>query len=436
MTEEITPQAPQQPSLPVPSSWDTITSEAPTAPAVEVPESPAPAVASTAPAETPTLETASPLPAEPAPPRESESLEPEAPKETKSETKDEDVKEGDTPEILALPSGSSSRRWAREQYQLAKPIHTFLDLDKDIEAFGDDLHARSPSRYFEHVDDIIKRHHEDASKALFGMPYKDAKAKLAATNGQSAPTTVPPPQSIVLPTEAELDTLSNEQIAQRFAEVHQTAAEKAKAETRAEMEAVMTAKLAEVQKQLDAVTEKTTTHEQTVKQTRIAEESNKLGDKVWTTVVEGGIRDSGLEVKPDDPPEIASLKKAANKILRTYSEVEFKGYGDDDSKLTDAQKENRKLIKKVLDFAQREEFQNAWAQEDNLIVRGRAAFEAVKQSEEVQSIIKLIEAKATQSKATTRTGGPAVPVPGSAAGVTPKSPTTWDEAIQQAATSS
>jgi len=418
--EQITP--PPAATPPPVTSWETITSEASAAPAPEVPVVPAPAVAPTAPAETPTLEkTATPqLDAEPEAARESESqIEPETPpkKETKSEAKDEYVAEADDPsEIATLPT-PAQKRWAKRQYRDAQIIRAFLDLDKDIEALGDDLFARSPSRYTEHVNDIIKRHFEDASKMLFGMPYQDAKAKLAAQpNGQPTPTTTPQtPSTLTLPTTAELDALTNEQIVQKFGEVQQTAQQQAKAE----MEAVMTAKVAGLQSQLDAVTQKTTTHEQQARDVQVAQ----IGDDLRTSVVkvvDEVIHDSGLEVKSDDPPKIANLKRAASRMIKTEYESTF-----------DSEEDNLKVIARVQEFAKRLERHNAFREEDNLKVRLRAACEKIKQTPEFQAIFDEIEAYA-KPKATTRTGGPVVPAPGAPAGVAPKSPLNWDEAIQQA----
>lgn len=400
-------------------TWDSVTSDPipEAAPVAEVPESP-PAV-ETAPAETPTLETALPLPAEPAA-RESESpIEPEIP-EPKVEAKDEDVQDGDTPQILALPSGSSSRKWAREQFQMAKPVHTFLDYAKPIKEFGDDLYARSESRYFEHVDDVAKHHADYLTEKLFGVKtYDEAKATLTATpapNGQPTPTTAPS-DAITLPTEAELDLLNNTQVAERFSQVAAQAAQKA----RAEAEAELNSRMETLQKQFETVSGKITTQEQQNYQTNVSQIQDELYSKVWS-VVDEGIRDSGLEVKSDDPPKIASLKRAAVRILdKRNIEAAF-----------DESDENRKVVEYVINAARRLEKANAFREEDNLKVRARAAFEKVKGSDEVKAILGEIEAHANQSKATPRTGGPVVPVPGSAAGVIPKSPSNWDEMIQQA----
>ena len=416
MSDEQIAQPPSQPT-PVVQSWDVITSDPPpAAPAAEVPVVPAPAVATTAPAETPTLETETPLPAD-EPVRESESqIEEKAPKKEAAPEKDEDVEEGDTPEILAAPSGSATRRFSRQQAKMARPIYDFLDLDKPIKAFGDDLYTRSESRYFEHVDDIAKHHADYLTEKLFGVKsYAEVKAKLTA-NGEPAPTTTPQTPSTVAPlTAQELDSLTNEQIVQRYNEAQQTAAQQAKVE----METAMTAKVAALQEQLDAVTQKTTTHEQQARDAQV----NQIGDELRTNVlkvVDEVIHDSGLEVKPDDPPKIANLKRAAIGMIKREHGPTF-----------DAEEDNLKVIARVAEFARRLEKQNAFREEDNLKVRLRAACEKIKQTPEFQAIFDEIEAYA-KPKATPRTGGPVVPAPGAPAGITPKSPMNWDETIQQA----
>jgi hypothetical protein len=408
ITQGTTTPETLEPVTPPSPTWESA-SEPSVAPVTD--ETSVPAVTEPAPAETATLETDTPLPADEAV-RESEA-------KTEAE-KDEDVQEDDTPEILSLPSGSSSRKWARKQYYEAKPVRDFLDLDKPIAAFGDELYKRSPSRYFDHVRDVFDLHGDSFAQQVLGVESV-AKAK-ELLNGNALPQTPTDPQG--LPKAEELDQLTNEQIVQRMVELQ------AKAKT--EAETTLQSKLDDLQKQLDAVTGERTTERQQAAQTRAAEEGQKLHDKVWTTVVDGGIRDSGLEVKPDDLPEVARLKKAAQKILRDNTDVAFAGDGvTDESKLTDSQKENRKVIRKVQEFINRGEFHNATNEEDNLVLRGRAAFEEVKQWEEVQAILGQIEALAKPK--VSRTGSPVVPGPGSSAGMTIKPPTTWDEAVSQAA---
>src|ERR1043165_7110059 len=164
------------------ATWESVTStpQSPAAPAEEVvPATPTP------PAETPTLEkpAEAPLEAQPAATRESvsEPVIPEPPKEeAKPAVKDEDVQEGDTPEILALPSGSSARQWARRQFHDAKPIHDYQDFDTPISAFVDDLNKRSPSRFAEMVDDLTAGFPDYLSQKLFGMKVSDVKNRLSA----------------------------------------------------------------------------------------------------------------------------------------------------------------------------------------------------------------------------------------------------------------
>lgn len=362
------------------------------------------------PAETSTLETTEvpQLEAE-APARESESQEIRAiPDPSKKEVKDEDVKEGDTAEILALPSKSSARQWARRQFHDAAPIRDFLDFDKPITSLGDELYGRSPSRYAEHVRDLITRH--------LGVTYEEAKTRLQA-NDQPVTTTPPATEQVnrgvTPPTEAELADLDNTQVAQRFQQVL------------AAQEAEKQALRAEFQKQFDdlkqrfeAVDGKVSTHEQQQREALIVENQNKLYSNVWS-VVDEVIRDSGLQAQPDDPPKIAGLKEAARDLLGKHNvEAAF-----------DALEENTKLVQYVYEATKRGEFQNAFREEDNLKVRARTAAETVKQSPKMQAILEEIQEYAKQSKGNSRAPNPVPPAPGSSVGINIKPPTTWDEAV-------
>jgi hypothetical protein len=404
--------------MPEEPTWDNASVEpapepaAPVAdpPVVDPPEPPA--------AVTPTLEPAPQLEAESAA-RESESQEVPEP----AEVKDEDVQEGDTPEIKALPSGSSSRAWARRQFHDAAPVRTFLDFDKPIQEFGDDLYNRSQSRYREHVDDLVTRHADYASQKLFGLSVAEAKAKLA--NGQPATnptasetkTTLATATGAALPlTEAELNQLTNEEVVQRLTafQAAQTAAQEAEKQR---LQSEFQKQVDDLKKQFDAVNGKVQTHEEQAQQAEINEQQQKLLGNVLT-VVDDGIRTSGLEVKPDDPPKIANLKRAAVRLLDKQNIIAA----------FDAVPENAKLAQYAQEAIKRREYQNAFREEDNLKVRARAAFESVKQSPEVRAILDEIEAFANQSKGNSRAVNPIPPAPGSTAGVTIKPPTSWDEA--------
>jgi hypothetical protein len=394
--EEGTIQPTEQPTPPPSPSWDT----AETAAAID--DTPPPVET---PAETPALEaTELPLTAEPEVARESESVA-EPPKE---EVKDEDVEADDTPEILALPSGSSSRKWARRQFKDAAPLRTFLS-DSPIQQFGDDLYNRSPSRYWEHVDEIAETHKDDFAQKWFKKSFADISSRLG--NETPAPSTTP--TTAALPTEAELDALSNAEILQRT----QAAIEAREKELRTTFES----KLSDVQQQLDAVNGKYTTHEQQVRQTQVQQIESDLLTSVWNSV-DDGVREAGLEVKPDDPPKVANLKRAIRRIIDKEVSPTF-----------DADAENVKVVQRVREFASRLEKDNVLREEDNLKVRARAALDKVKDLPEVKELIDQIKSLDTQSKTTSRERDPAPPAPGSATGIVIKPATTWDEAEAQAA---
>lgn len=362
-------------------------------------------------AEPATLQTDTPLLPVDEPVRKSET---EVQPPVKEPEEDKDVEEDDTPEILALPTGSSSRKWARRQFKDAAPTRIFDDLDKPIQSFGDELYKRSESRYFELVDEVINYHKDLVAQRLFGAKtFDELKSRLQPNVTPAAPATVGT-TAITLPTADQLNQMTNEDIAALFPQVQESAAKTREEALRAEF----ASQFGELKSQLDAVTGKQTETQQQAFKARASEEKNKLYDKVWSTVVDGGIRDSGLEVSVDDLPRIANLKRAAARILKAESEPAF-----------DADESNRKLIKTVVGFADRGEFQNAWREEDNLTVRARAAFASVKDSAEVKQIMDEIEAYAKSTATTRADPNPKPPAPGSATGVSIKPPTTWDEAI-------
>jgi len=311
--------------------------------------------------------------------------------------------------LIAALSSAASKRWAKRQFKDAVPVHNFLDFEKPISTVGDDLHRLSPSRYTEHVNDIFRRH----SKDLLGVPFDEVKIRLQ-TNGQPATTTPATAEaissrSVSLPTEAELSQMTDEQVAQRFAQVQEQAKQQAATEFQKQID--------DLKSQFDAVNGEVKTQKESAVQAEIGQKQHELYTKVWS-VVEDGIRDSGLEVLPTDPPKIASLKRAASGLLDKHNvEAAF-----------DAVDDNTKLVKYVYEATNRREFQNAFREEDNLKVRARAAFETVKQSPEVKAILDEIEAYANQSKGNSRAANPIPPAPGSSLGVTIKAPISWDEA--------
>jgi hypothetical protein len=392
-------------------TWETASTPTPELPAAPVAETPAvEPVVETPVAEAETLEAAPQLEAGDTV-RESESPA-DAPEPvveaTEQETKDEDVEEGDTPEILALPSKSSSRRWARRQYKDAAPIRNYLDFDKPISVLGDELHSLSASRYTEHVNDIFKRH----SKDLLGIPFEDVKARLQS-NGTPAATPETPVSDVPVPTVEQLQEMSNEDVVQLIQKTQEQAAQKAAAEFQKQIDDLRT--------QFEAVNGEVRTQKESAAQAEIRGKQNELLSNVLS-VVDEVIRDTGLEVQANDPPKIAGLKRAAAKFLdRQRVMAAF-----------DEVPENVKLVSTVTEAINRREYQNAFREEDNLKVRARAAAETIKQSDEFKAILEEIEAFANQSKATSRAANPILPAPGSALGVTVKPPTTWDEAIASA----
>lgn len=395
-------------SASIPPPEPTVEPVAPIAePIVETP--PAEAVTLVEP-ETPQID------AEPVAARESESQEQITPPEKVEAKPDDYVAEADDPPEIAALSTPAAKRWAKRQYQDARPIHTFLDFDKPIQGLGDELFTRSPSRYTEHVNDIFRRH----SKDLLGVPFDEVKTRLQ-TNGQPVTTTTPevrgtqPP--VTLPTEDDLAQMSNDQVAQRFKDV-QAAQQAAQQAEQQRLQAEFQQKVDDLKMQLDAVTGEVTTNKQTAQQVEIDQKQNELLNNVLT-VIEDGIRNSGLEVQPTDPPKIANLKRAAQRLLDKQPVVAA----------FDAVDDNQKLVKYVTEAINRREFQNAFREEDNLKVRARAAFESVKQSPEVQAILSEIEAYAAQSKSNSRGANPVPPAPGSSVGINIKPPTTWDEAV-------
>lgn len=365
--------------------------EPPAAPAAE-PLASAPDTA-TPPAEPTTLEKPADvaLEAQPEATRESvsEPVTPEPVKEAKPpEVEDKDVLEGDTPEILALPSGSSARQWARRQFHDAKPIHDYQDFDTPISAFVDDLNKRSPSRFREMMDDLATGFSDYLSQRL-----ADVKGRLQGAQPESTTEEMP----------AELPATDNEA---KLADENKT----------------LKTQLDDLTKRLDAVTGEITSQKQAGRQQEISTKQQELYTNVWS-VVDEGIRNLGLEPQPTDPPKIASLKKAATRLLdRHHIESAF-----------DAVSENQKLVKHVFEATNRGEFENAFREMDNLRVRARAAFASVTEGEEFKAIMEEIEAYANQSKQTSRAANPIPPAPGSSVGVTIKPPTTWDEAERPSA---
>lgn len=373
------------------------------------------------PAETPTLETteAPSLEVGAAPVRESESQEavsPEKPKEEPAKADEYVVEADDPPEIQALTT-PAAKKWAKRQFQDAKPVHLFTDYAKPIKEFGDELFKRSSTRYGEHVRDVITTDGgKFASQVLFGLSIEDVRARLEA-NAQPATTTKPSTEAIAppisLPTEAELAEMTVEQAVQRFQQY--TASQE---QEKQKLQSAFETKIDDLRKQFDAVNGKITTKETEQRQTEIGAKQSELYNDVWSVVGEV-VRNSGLEAQPNDPPKIAGLKEAARDLLSDHNvQAAF-----------DAVEENGKLVKYVFEATNRGEFQNADRERDNLKVRARTAAESLKQTAKFKAILGEIEAYAAQSTAKSRAANPIPPAPGASAGVAVKPPSTWDEAV-------
>jgi len=386
------------------TTWESAAQDP--APVEPTPIVEAPEPVETQPAATLEKPEAAPLEAEPSPARESEIVTPEpAKEEPKAEEYVAEV--NDPAEIAALPT-PAAKKWAKRQFKDAEPLRNFLAYDHPIADFASDLQKRSTTRYQALVDDLATNHPDYLSNKLFGVPFEQAKAQLKS----NVPTPTPKPQ-IDQPTgiPPELEGLAPEVIEQF------TQREQALAQERAAKEAIAQ-KVADLEKQLEAVTGKITNQETQAQKAEISAKQNEIYDQVWS-VVEEGIRNSGLEILPTDPPRIANLKTAAAKILRQEAEPAF-----------DKVDENTKIVKYVFEATNRREYDNAMREIDNLKVRARAAFESVKNSPDVKEILQQIQAEA-QSKPS-RPANPVPPAPGSSVGVAPKQPGTWDEAVSMA----
>lgn len=399
MADELTQEVQSDTAeAPPPISWDNPPPETPPAkaePALEA--APAPATPSETPDAAPQPEQEAQPAAEAAPERESQ---PEA-------AKDDYVAEADDPPELTALTTPAAKRWAKRQYTEAYPTRVFLDTEKPIQAFGDDLYKRSPSRYWEHVDDVFKNHQDYFVQKVSEL-NKSTEQPPTPSPGVTAPTTAI--------TEAELANLSDTQIVERFEAAQKSAREEAETKLRAEFDQ----KFTDLEAKFNEVNGKFTSSQDKAREAQVIQIESDLKTSVMGKVQER-IRELGLEAKADDPPKIASLKKAAVHILNTQFEPTF-----------NADESNVKVVDRVLEFAKRLERENAFREEDNLKVRALAAIEKAAQAPEVKAILDEIAAYAEQSKAKPRAVNPAPPVAGASAGVVIQPATTWDEAYQQA----
>lgn len=397
MADELTPEVQSDtatPEAPPPISWDNPPPETPPAEAAQQ-AAPAPATPSETPDAAPQPEQEAQPAAEAAPERESQ---PEA---------DTYVAEADDPPELTALTTPAAKRWAKRQYTEAYPTRVFLDTEKPIQAFGDDLYKRSPSRYWEHVDDVFANHKDYFIQKVSEL-NKSIEQPPTPSPSVTAPTTAI--------TETELANLSDTQIVERFEAAQKSAREEVETKLRAEFDE----KFNKLQSQFEEVNGKFTSTQDQAREAQVIQIESDLKTSVMK-VVDEAAREWGLEPKADDPENLANLKKAAIKIIRTEFEPTF-----------DADESNVKVVEKVREFAKRLERDNVFREEDNLKVRARAATEKVRQLPEMKAIMDQIVAIVEQSKAKPRAVDPAPPVAGAAAGVVIQPPTTWDDAYQQA----
>lgn len=398
-TTQSTP--PPEPAAP---TWDNVSAS----------PDPPPAPLETTEAATPPEPEAQPA-AEAAPAREGESQ----PPPPESTPPDEYKAEADDPPEIAALTTPAAKRWAKRQFKEAEISRRYLSPEEPIKGFGDDLYQRSQSRYWEHVDDIMDTHGDEIVKRLLGVPtVAEAKSRLQSQPAPpSAPSTTQSPPTTL--TEAELANLSDAQVVERFEAATKAARDEAEQRLRTEFDE----KFNSLKTQFDDVSGKFKTQEQSARERQVIALESELKTNVWK-VVQDGVRESGLEPKMDDPPEMASLKQAALKLINTQFEPVF-----------DSDEDNVKVVDRVREFARRLERDNVFREEDNLKVRARSTFEKVKQSPEVKTILDRINVLVEQSRAKPKANDPAPPVAGAAAGMTIKPPTTWDEAISQAKSS-
>jgi len=292
------------------------------------------------------------------------------------EKPDDDIQEGDTDEIKALPRGQA-RRWARNKARDAQLSEKYLGTEP-ISAIAEDLYTKSPSRYSELAFDIIQN--------TFGMPYEAVKAKLESANGNGEV------KSQLEPSLNPDDPQNDPDVPDYVKEI--LAADKAAKDA--------------LTKQVEELGGKVSTIEQTEAQ-RQAEARQTKVDQIETellrsvlTVVPEGIKSYGLEVSEKDPPAIAGLKQLASFYLMANVEGVFNESPD-----------NVKATERAKEYAKRLERDNAFREEDALKVRTRAALDKVKERPEVKAVFDAIktitehQAKQIASRGLTTPGAPA-----------------------------
>lgn len=273
------------------------------------------------------------------------------------EKPDDDIQEGDTDEIKALPRGAA-RAWARRRDRDAKLLDKFVGTEP-ISAMAEDLLQKSPSRYTELAYDIVEN--TDILQRMFGASAEEIKAKLAATPEQSP--------SQLEPSINPDDPQNDPDVPDYVKEI--LAADKAAKDA--------------LTKQVEELGGKVSTIEQTeaqrqaeARQAKVEQIETELLQSVLSVVPEG-IKSYGLEVSEKDPPAIAGLKKLASFYLMSNVESAFNESQD-----------NLKATERAKEYAKRLERDNAFREEDALKVRTRAALDKVKEREEIKAVFDAI----------------------------------------------
>jgi hypothetical protein len=319
-------------------------------------------------------------------------------------SEDDDEEKNDPPELQHLPSKSAQRRQARrEMVERLKTesavVQSYLDPSKPISSVSEDLEQRSPSRYHELVDDFFENHGEQYLKKRYGL---EAKELDAIVEGRSAK-----PDST--PADPDYDPLEDALIPDHIKDEIR--------EGRALKE-----KFPALEEKVNSIETKEQERERVEAEAKSRAIEGEVFEAVFPVIGEA-IKEYGLEPSKDDPPQIAALKKIGARLLVEDVDPAF---------MKDEQ--NQKALGRVKEFAKRHERDNAFRETDALKVRSRAAAEAVRQGEEVSTILWAIKQLVTSDAkriAERGKGQPPVPAGAPAGGqVVPKKEiTSWDEAL-------
>lgn len=326
--------------------------------------------------------------------------------EAEQGAEEDDEETNDPPELQALPSKSAARRQARrERVQRLEAesavVQNFLDPTAPIGSVAETLEQRSPSRYHELVEDFFENHGEQYLQKRYGLKAEELDAIVQGRDVQPAERQASDPDydplnDPLIPDELKTELRELRGMKDEFGQVKET---------------------------VKGFETKEQERERLAQEAETSAIKNEVFQSVFPVVVEA-VKEYGLEPSKDDPPRIAALKKIGARLLVEDVDPVF---------MKDA--ENKKAVDRVNHWASKREKENALREADALKVRSRAAAEAVRQGEEVDTILWVIE-ELTKSKAKQITergkGQPPVPAgapPGGAA--IPKTPiTSWDDALQ------